>query len=255
MSRWPALEAFGWLAARHWGEPSAILISTEHSRCLARGCRDSKVIGVLCSELTRGGAANTVLCFVRDLLQEGQRAVILVDETPGKKPNKWGNPNDWLYRSSMSKDVLSVVRIPALTGGRYPERVSALEQALHDNKVDVLICDKALESPTVVWDAYVARLIGVPCVYTQPEIVSFDHRGRLDSRTSEKRFMDEARARLATAKHELEDAKAQIATTQGRVGDLERELRDVRGSVSFRAGRALTAPLRALRDALRRGSN
>ena len=283
LKNWPSWEALGWLAARHWTEPAAVLDAVQGAMSLKpRRHVCTEVIGVLCGplELTAGqvGLTSDKRDRLEAALAEGagmtdaQRIVFfgdvdiagdiatqedvldrLVDQEPR---DSTGLPftDNFDIAGVHAGDCKVIEKLPTATGGCYPLRAKELDRLLREHDVDVLVCDLSLDEPSLVWDTLVARACGVSCVVFSPAWF-------MATTENLRAGMADACAKMRALQGENEGLKesaarfeADAARERDRADGFEKGIADVRRSVSFRLGRLLTAPLRTLRNFVHRGA-
>ena len=159
VSRWPAWEAVGWLAARHWDDPVPVaraVVGATSLRLHADEAREEKADGAREHVFAYMGAAASLDeadAFLRDAVGECLARgceVTLVSDAPAS-PEVPG-----VCELAMLPDA----RLTA--GGRYPERARVLADALAARPSSRMLYGRA-SGEYLLWDVLVIQCSGVPC--------------------------------------------------------------------------------------------
>ena len=146
LAKWNTVEVVSGLAQREWYNRYSVAGYLRESETLKYQKREPKVIAAYYHSCANGGAQRVMcdLCLLLDSM--GYRILILTDAEPSE--------SDYPLPASAKRVVLP--RNTETNRDNYSHRAMALEQALLDNHVDILLYH-AWVSNLMLWDALVCK--------------------------------------------------------------------------------------------------
>ncbi len=147
---WEAAELIAKVAKLNWGEPGHAARSLRESRSAARNPREVRVVGTFYYKYANGGAERVQSSLIKLWIDLGYRVVLLTDDPP--------SPDDYDLPEGVRRVVL-----PSsfeTTPGNYLDRARALEAAIEEHGIDVMVYH-AWVSSILVWDLLMCKAAGI----------------------------------------------------------------------------------------------
>jgi glycosyltransferase involved in cell wall biosynthesis len=162
VEKWGAGDVIASLARQNWKRPGTVARAVAGAPALA--CRKTavKTLATYYHKYSNGGVQRVISLLIPIWREMGCEVVLFTDEPP--------SPDDYPLPEGVRRVVLPGREV--IGSDHYEVRARALEKALRDHRVDVLV-HHAWASPVLLWDLLTVKSLGIPFVVNTHSVFYF----------------------------------------------------------------------------------